>query len=152
MEAASVRLDLFWKAKAAAWTSDPEVQRQLTLMDADAHSIWARMEDEKALQADTGSQERAQHAALSAQAWAKAAQLRAQGGASPRYVQSTLNFANAAKNLNTTYNAMIPDTRYSTAVKEQVGNVLTSDFLGVPMWAWGAGALLVVVALVGSRR
>ena len=147
LAAVAVRLDAFWKAKAAAWSTDPTVQQALTLMDADAHSIWARMEEKKALDADTDSTERAQHSATAQQAWVKAAQLRAAGGASPRYVKSTTNMAQAAAGLNQWLNRSTPDVRYSTAVKEQAAGLLGSDFLGVPVWAWAAGGALLVVAI-----
>jgi hypothetical protein len=152
LEATSVRLSAFWQDKASAWTSDPTIQQQLTLLDADAHSIWARMEEKKALDADTNSTERAQHSAIAAQAWAKSADLRAQGGASARYVQSTQNLAKQAQNLDAWLNQSIPDTRYSTAVKDQTLSLVSSDFLGVPVWAWGVGLGLLTLAVIGSRR
>lgn len=152
LEAVRVRLDLFWKAKAAAWTSDPATQAALTLMDADAHSVWARLEDLLSLRADTDSSEREQHAKASAAAWAKAAALREQGGASQRYVRSMQRQAEAAKNLARNYNAMIPDDRYTTAVTSQIGSMLSGSLLGVPTWAWLAGGgLLVVLLLAGDR-
>lgn len=147
LDQTAARLSAFWKAKAEAWTADPEVQRALTLLDADAHSIWARMEEKRAMDADTGSTERAQHSAMAAQAWSKAASLRAQGGASDRYIKSTANLAQAAGGLNVWLNRNVPDTRYSTAVKEQAGNLLTADILGVPAWAWAAGGALLVLAI-----
>lgn len=152
IEATRVRLDSFWRAKAAAWTSDKATQAALTLMDADAHSVWARMEDHLALQADTNSAERAAHAKASAEAWAKSARLREEGGASQRYIASAQRQAQAALSLNQTYNRIVPDDRYSTAVQSQIGNILGGDILGIPTWAWIAGGGLVVVLLVAGRR
>lgn len=146
LEAVRVRLDLFWKAKASAWSSDPATQSALTLMDADAHSIWARMEDLLAVQADSGSPERDDHASKSATAFAKAAELRMLGGASSRSVSTANRQAAASIGSAARYNATIVDDSYSAAVKSQVGTMLSGSILGIPSWAWlagGAGLLLL---------
>jgi hypothetical protein len=156
LEATSVRLSAFWQDKASAWTSDPTTQQQLTSLDADAHSIWARMEDLKAMQADTGSPERTQHAQTAAQAWAKAAALKAQSGGIASTVQSYQRLAAASAASPAILDQTIIDTRYSTAFKDQAGKVAGSifgaDLLGVPVWAWVAGLGLLTVAIVAGRR
>lgn len=155
LEATAVRLSAFWNAKAAAWTADPYVQTQLTALDAEAHSIWARMEDLKAMQSDTGSPERTEHAQLAAQAWAKAAALKAQAGGSITTVQTYQRLASASAASPALLDRTMVDTRYSTAFREQAGKVAGSVFgstmLGVPVWAWAAGAGLLTVALLTRR-
>lgn len=156
MEATSIRLDLFWKAKSAAWSSDPAIQRQLTLMDADAHSIWARMEDLKSIQADTGSAERSQHAQTAAQAWAKVAELKAQAGASAGSIATYKRLARASADAPSWLDQQIIDASYGAAFKAQAekvaGGIFGSSFLGVPMWAWVAGAGILVLAVASSRK
>lgn len=148
VDAVRVQLDAFWKEKASAWTSDPGTQATLNLMDADAHSIWARLEDLLAVRAETGSVEREAHVKASQDAWNKSAALRAAGNASQRSVQQALTNAQAMTGAAAFYNQTIPDASYSAALKSQTEKLLTTDILGVPSWVWlGGGALILFVLL-----
>lgn len=151
-EAVRVRLDLFWKAKAAAWTDDPSVQSALTLMDADAHNIWSRMEESLALMADTGSAEREQHSATAEAAAVKAAALKAQGGASQASVDMAAQRAASLKNLAAKYDQTIVDSTYGAAFKAQAQQVIGASILNVPAWAWIGGAVAVGLLLLSSRN
>jgi|GEM_PF-5779271 len=143
-------LGQFWAANGAIGRSaDADTLRQCARLDYFAHNLWARLEAKLAMAADTNSQERRDHSATSEQAYARAAQL-AEAAKAPALAKSAANQVAANKNLNAELNRTVPDDRYSTAFKEQTKNVFNTDFLGLPLWAWGAGALALVLLISTS--
>jgi hypothetical protein len=155
-------LDQFWKAKAAAYpTASAEEQGQLERLDTLAHGVWDALETGKMYRStpgywdylkayafsgvplNQGAIEAAQQAAK-AQAGELAAAQRA-AAASPAQV----SFGAGLSRLATQNQANLPS---QLAQAQRQWKQPGMDLLGVPIWAWIAGAATIGLLLITEKR
>lgn len=136
----------FWKLKDMSWgVLGQQDQAGLQKLDWIAHQEWGRLADRlQWLTNDPATRER--YAAEAAEAYRKAATLApapVADLAQRRVTEAAANIAQAR--------AQAVDSSYSTAFKTSAANLINTQILGIPAWAWGVGALAVFVILAAPK-
>lgn len=142
----------FWEVKAARWPGlNATEQKDAEKLDAFLKYALGRMEANLAVLADTDSESRTNHAAMALKWNEQAAQHSANAGAS-RLAASGANRVTEAKALPKWIDKNVPDDRASTAIMDSAKKLVSAPFLGIPAWAWIAGAAGLGLLLLSRGR
>jgi hypothetical protein len=144
-------LDQFWKALAAVPQTTQAERDAAARMNWWAYATWQALTDKLQWSTNDTSQAAA-YAAESAQAAAKKAQLQVPSLNQMNYTAaSQRDILNAASN-TAQAKAQFLDASYGTAFKDSAANLINQPIFGIPAWAWGLGAVALVVLVAVPRR
>ena len=144
-------LNQFWTALASAPQNTQAEKDAATRMNWWSYQIWGNLAN-KLQWATNDPVQRATYAAEAAQAAAKGAQIQPPNIGLMNYTAAgQRNIVNAATNAIQAQ-TQSPDSSYTTAFKDSALNLINTPLLGIPSWAWGLGALALVVMIASPRR
>ena len=140
-------LNQFWSLKSEHYDEDPQAWDELDLR---AHKAWAALAELGMVKDNPPAQKRYQDEAQTAYAGAIAAAerlgkptdvLRINAGGSGEWFSTVKSLGNSI------------DDRMSVAVMDRVDQLLdeAASLLGVPLWAWGLGAIGIAWILWGRK-
>lgn len=139
-------LGQFWNLKASDWNqSTPDEQIQWTLLDAEVHKTWARLEGQLKWTDEKANVD--QHGQRETEALQKAEALYRQAGNLTAAARTAKAVATGAAD-TTAARRLAVDASYGAAFQERAGQLLSGSILGVPTWAWIAGGAGLVILLL----